>query len=466
MAFAIGDYIHYTNQGYQDFGITQKGPAKGDAAYESRYKILDRAREQQKIHSRAQKDIKGLESFLNTLIYPEEKKSKNQIDQKVFSQFQKMVQQAFQEKWGFFNIDMRHLHVYKTKKIAETQQSISTSSLQSYSNQLTVLVERLGTKKDTEKDVQEIKKIIKKIEIIAKQNNPDAEIDLTIKKNKDLIAEINYALSLATFNYKMLGDAFEIWLAGAAELANYESQNTSKELLQDFCKDLNKKVSGGNTAKSVVSVANVSAEFVDKEAIKQPLIDSKWSLSDTVDVITKSSQQKTDMTFNWKGTPLQVSAKNYSLKDDGAVIHLLSGTSLYQILLSGSLSASYVNHFLNIVTTNDKSSLQYAHNNLKLIILAQALTGQGLKDSGMSDTFIINARSKKHIYVFTMNQIFKAYSKTPEAINIGNTLSITQSLEPGGPKDRITKLIASLHAEKLNVSIKASNIIPSDKQKT
>ena len=75
MAFAIGDYIHYTNQGYQDFGITQKGPAKGDATYESRYKILDRAREQQKIHSRVQKDIKGLESFLNTLIYPEEKKS-------------------------------------------------------------------------------------------------------------------------------------------------------------------------------------------------------------------------------------------------------------------------------------------------------------------------------------------------------------------------------------------------------
>jgi hypothetical protein len=54
-----------------------------------------------------------------------------------------------------------------------------------------------------------------------------------------------------------------------------------------------------------------------------------------------------------------------------------------------------------MVATQD-SNMMEAKNSLKVIILAKALTGQSLKDIGLADTFVLNARSKKHIYVFTM----------------------------------------------------------------
>ena len=58
-----------------------------------------------------------------------------------------------------------------------------------------------------------------------------------------------------------------------------------------------------------------------------------------------------------------------------------------------------------------------------------------------------------------MKQLFEAYSQVPEKIRIGNSLNIKQTYSVNGPKARITDLLASLHTEKLKVSITANEII-------
>lgn len=454
MSSAIGNYIHYSNKGYQTHGLTQNGKPKGKDQYGQRMSVLEAYKKQFKIQSSNKGDIKGLEKFLNALLYPSKEKSKMQIDSDAFQSFQSLVSEAFSQKWSGFNIDMKDLHIYQMKQINENTTSISSNTLSSYGQTLQKMIENLGKNSDISQEVEKIKNTVAQIENLVKQSNPDAKIDLS--NQEDLINNINEALALSKFNLKMLGDAFEIWLSAASQIADYNKKAITKELIENTIKDINQGVQGGKSAQSIINLSKISADFVDKEVLKKTFSDANWSINDSIDVATKSSQQKTDIVFNWKGSNLYVSAKNYSLKDENASIHLLSGTSLLQILLSCDIN--YANHFLNIVGTGD-SALQQAHNNLKTIILAKALSGQDLKKTGLADTFVINARSKKHIYVFTMKQLFEAYSQIPEKISIGNSLNIKQTYSVNGPQERITNLLASLHAEKLKVSITANEII-------
>jgi len=62
------------------------------------------------------------------------------------------------------------------------------------------------------------------------------------------------------------------------------------------------------------------------------------------------TQDKLDVAFEWKGDLLNISAKNYSLANSDAMIHLLSGSSL--LYLISNENPDFVNHWLNLIAAN------------------------------------------------------------------------------------------------------------------
>lgn len=447
MSSALGNYIHYSNEGYQKYGLNRWETPTGDDSWERRTSVLETYKNSLKIHSSQQKDISGLEEFLNGLIYPQNDMNKTQIDNEVFSKLEMIANEVLQEKWAGFNFNPNTLTVYRTQIAANTT-VIENAQLQSYANQLEKIINNLGKDDNLIKEIEEVKILINNIRNITEEK-------INFNDYKNLKTNLNKAFKLAKFNKRILGDAFEIWLSAANVYANEQIEEIGDDLVSDLFKKIDLGVSGGGTTKSIIKLSDMSTDYVNTEKIKKTLIDMKWSLNDELDAVVKSSQQKVDLTFNWNGKELAISAKNYGLRNETNAIHLLGGTSLLQILTSCSIN--YANHYLNIAGTGD-SALQEARNNLKTVILAKALTGQDLKEAGLADTFVINARSKKHIYVFTMKDIFDAYKQNPEKINVGNDLIVKQSWSDSA-QNRITNLLASLHAQKLRVSISSKEII-------
>jgi hypothetical protein len=88
------------------------------------------------------------------------------------------------------------------------------------------------------------------------------------------------------------------------------------------------------------------------------------------------TDDKVDVNFDFNDELFKISAKNYKdpLKSG---IHIVSGTSLLAMLLDADSSVDFVNHYLNITSSNpgDSGLIESAHRAVKLTILLKALTG-------------------------------------------------------------------------------------------
>ena len=65
-----------------------------------------------------------------------------------------------------------------------------------------------------------------------------------------------------------------------------------------------------------------------------------------------ASQDKTDIIFEWNDTNLAVSAKNYSLRQEDQMVHILSGSNL--LYLISNEEPVMINHWLNLISTSNR----------------------------------------------------------------------------------------------------------------
>lgn len=110
--------------------------------------------------------------------------------------------------------------------------------------------------------------------------------------------------------------------------------------------------------------------------------------------------------------------------------------------------------------------MEQAHKAAKAIILMKALTGQDLGRSATNtaDTFIINARHHKKVYVFSMKEFLKRCLKVLESDGYGlnfynypengiNQEWVGNEMSDMDAKTRISKLLGEIHAAKIKVSV-------------
>lgn len=361
------------------------------------------------------------------------------------------------------------MSVYK-KTITNTQ-GISIKRLEDYLNTLKHTQAQIINKGEaSQQQIQQFDATIANLKKFIAESQKDNIVEIkdlsTNLKAKDIVNQINAAFATLKFpKQAATGEVFEDFLTIAGLYAEGKAGQISDKLIE-------KTLLGGQRSNVLIHGSNFSSDFVDLDKLRKSGAFSKTGSFDSNTNYTFKegfTQDKLDVQINWYGDTLNISAKNYKLKDDSDKIHLVSGTSLLYIMQNENVD--FINHWLNTVTVNsflsndepmNKNLLQEAHTTMKTIILAKALTGQNLGRNGVADTFVLNHRTKKKIYVWTTKQFFDACEKNINNLSfknypntIKNTWVGTDKNIPNqaSAKDRISNLIAKVHTYKLHVSV-------------
>lgn len=405
-------------------------------------------------------------------MYPNKYKHEK-VSNEIFSRFQKEVEKIFEQKFAQFGINWSNGSIYMKK--LENTQSISVQQLQNYATTLQNIGEQLTNKQDVSpSDINQLNLTIKRVEAYIKtcQNNGIVKInDLsTNDQAKDIIAQINNTLQLASLPWAAAtGEVFEDFLTMATIYAQKKSDQITDTLIKDIL------VGSSGRSKVSIQLNNFDSDFVNANLLQNSSAfkNKKGSINNftNYEFNLGTTQDKLDVNMTWNGDKLRVSAKNYKLKDNSALIHLVSGTSLLYMIQNENVD--FINHWLNIITVSGKSDkiaksyLQAAHTAMKTTLFAKALTGQGLGRSGVADTFIVNNRSKKHIYVWSMKEVFDAcinnldsvkFKNYPETISNNWVGSGKKVPSNASAQQRISNLIAKVHTYKLSISVSAKQL--------
>ena len=177
---------------------------------------------------------------------------------------------------------------------------------------------------------------------------------------------------------------------------------------------------------------------------------------------TIAAQDKVDVELTFNGKTTGVSAKNINLQS-GFDIHLLSGTSMLSLL--AGIGADYANHYLNVVATQGNymlsSLINLAHESFRVSALLMAFEGYRA-GAAKADVFIVNDNTTGRVRVYNIADLVLAATSTVNSFAVtanGGPISAIQlknEWNEGGYPGRITELLASVHAQKISVTLSPS----------
>ena len=96
---------------------------------------------------------------------------------------------------------------------------------------------------------------------------------------------------------------------------------------------------------------------------------------------------------------------------------------------------------------------------MKITILIKGLTGQGLGRKAVADTFVLNDRHSRHIYVFTMEQLANKAIEHLKNIDFGGYPNgLEHEYEGNSPSEllamtRITNLLKAVYNCKISIAL-------------
>ena len=483
---AIGDYIHLTAAGYENYGITKNSKNKGTDLAASITTQKDDIYQRLK-NNRGyvkNKDIKTFEKILNST--KKDLEQQKEDDGSTRAQLKKLLDEKFDASLG--KVDWSTLNVSATKNqknpVPYVRSSMKLSTVVESLQQLNKIINTLRSTNgaaNRDKIQQQIQALNKQYGILKKQitrtDRGQTIIELSNKysgKNlfnneKDLLENfesfrenlntlISQYSSMPAINLQK-GDLFEYLVAAAPLSAQELAVNAIEEKIR-------KSVLGKDREEvkfNKKSFANVTERF------------ENGTLS-----TTRKSQGKIDVLLKWQGKDLKISAKNVNLQ--AYYIHVLSGSSfLYMIQ---DLNGDFVNHFINVYSIQQKGGSLAANfaqqrkdsmDAMKFILMYKALTGDNYNRNA-ANVFAINdnsASGKGSIKVYTMEQlIHKIISqglydrgitingKTTlnEKFKIENNIAVdavnnTQEGNAQAAKIRITNILSYLHSQKIHASL-------------
>lgn len=471
---AIGDYIHYTAEGYNRYGITKDGEK---IAYNF-------ARQKDKINkqlkSSGMTNMAAYQDALNHIFSSVD--NSNSVVGQVQSYIETQLNERYQETMGKINWSTGNVsaNVSKGKQVATTaiqrigqEKSILVSSIVARIRAIEQARNNLINSKEKQELTQRINNIYqqlnmiitdgKKIGHITKLKNTSVEqltgyhrIDTQKgSKGASLVQEINTLLktyaSAPAINLQK-GDLFEY----AAALAPAIAKNNAQTVIMD---ELKKGVVGGSRSKTVI---NFGEFFTDQINLKN-LIMKNYSISNHGTTVSYgSSQDKIDINVQWDGQIIPMSAKNVNLKS-GFNVHIVTGTSLLYLLQDEP--SDFVNHYLNIVAKHGDNikidaNLGMAHEAMKYTLLYKALTGNTYGRTGAS-IFLVNDNSQAGgIRIYEMQDLINKASENLNAytsvVPTLESLSINNPWNNGSYSNRITDFLSNVHAQKMSIALKPS----------
>lgn len=430
---AIGNYIHLTAAGYNKTGTNKQREAPSiDAATAL---AIEKDSIKQRIDSyKNMNDLSSLEVEINHWldvlggrVEPMEGEIKRE-------EIQRIVEEYLKEIYGdtLQTLDFNNLNVSYSSEKTKGVGRIKTNYWQykNWKNTITQRIEELNHYMNTfieNKNAREFKDAMLRIESIKKdlyngtydliaqngwETNRQNPLKIAIKDLNVIIEK--YAAMPALSAQK--GDMLESTVAIIPEIAKGLAEQSIKEEFQ-------KNIKGKNT----LSVEINENYFQGKN----------WNMNlGDITQEGKVSQNKIDVSFDWEGQQLNISAKNVNLGEGRKFIHTVSGSSLLYLIQDED--SDFVNHYFNLFSNHpDKkgnmsgyASMRKAYfDTLKLVIAYKALTGDTFgRDNNLADVFIVNDSSgnkSPKVKVFSVADILKKFQERPTSnLGLQNTAAI------------------------------------------
>lgn len=382
--------------------------------------------------SKFSKDTSNLERELNDFFYS--KKGDN--FEQYYTRASDIASQAFNERYQSYNFELN---------MDKMSAKFTNSNIKFLNKE--------------EATLQQAKDLADTIELYMKNNNIEKEKWLTIiSKIQNLqslsnwsdVKDINGIVASILFGNKIAyGDAFEYPLAAFSALLAEGADATTDDLLKNLQVD--------SSTKSFLDISHVSKKDKQKMNIKNTMMINDGTKLE----YSNPTLNKVDVSLTLNGEKYNISAKSYSTiyKD----IHILGGSPLSAPVLNLS-SVDFVSHYLTQLYL-ENGDLDRIHDAVRLNILFMALTGSGNSPTE-ADTFVINDKSHRKIYVRSMGQIVNqilnnsSKSKYLNINNNGNNIpdDPLRNYSQKEKKDNIVNMISDMHKIKLQVSIKGTAI--------
>lgn len=188
---------------------------------------------------------------------------------------------------------------------------------------------------------------------------------------------------------------------------------------------------------------------------------------------------KSDISFTINDESFNFSVKNYNLDTENIInshslyMGLVSGTNLFNLFKNNPRA---LNHYLN-QTVNSKdqngnnvgpdfNTVKEANNIMQKLILYKSLSYSAAENSKDANLFVVLDKSTKRVKIFDINNLFQNLissldSNQERKFDITGIDSATQwdnSYNNISEANRLTKLLAAVHQNKLSASIKKTAI--------
>ena len=488
MSNAIGDYIHYSGQNYNKYGIAQKGKGKIDynfsierikKDYEKLVSGLTLTQKQtlaNNINSIFQANIKKSDED----IYANAKKIiKEQLD----SQFNSMTGKL--SKTGNVSLTQAQKDALEKRKQLENLNQISTAE---GIRRISSIKSKLMSIRDFAANNLKMSSIggMTPEEISTISNNLLTELEslastqriIKVDKNgvaqglsSNFLTEANRlikAIQITNTINLQKGTAFEYALALSAYMMDNEAEKVTVEAL--------KSVVGSSASKTQINLSGMPEGI--KEAFSEFVYRDQYSIENNLLTSVLPSQNKVDIQYELKeGNTLSITAKNYNLSNSFAFssdIHLLSGSNLLYLLQDEP--NNFITHYFNIIADHpsreggiDSRLIKAAHEEARAIIALKAIAGGTFSDKNKATLFAINDNTKTGANSIRLIDIKDIMDKILEDLN-GN-LNVTANNMPlenvrlknnfakDGFKYRIGALLADSVTKKISVAIPKTVIV-------
>ena len=343
-------------------------------------------------------------------------------------------------------------------------------------------------RKQLESDINKVKSYIDGTFKLVDQYLQEAKISSgrTIRSANeiDMIKELNRMIkTYAPFldDAKQKGDLFEDIVA----LIPIKAQELAVESIDAAVKNaVYTNVRGGVRSKVSYNADNFIKGMTTKGNIGYDSVENYNSMIKRV----HESQQKVDVSFEYNGQTVNVSAKNLALGKNwsqlGKPITLSNGNPLLNLLQDEN--SDFVNHYLNLFADHNGEGAYESHFSylraeyldvIKMIIIYKALTGDTYGNSDdIANVFIVNNNQDKKNHVRVVNikaLVYKLLRSKQDLMQVswgGNALTTNHTYpnaKVGEDSDpwartgtaRIAKLLQSVHMDKIHASIPARIIM-------
>lgn len=442
----IGDYIHYSAQGYLDHGVTVNGAFSAYASQKAT--ILSKAQKNAN-GSLNKMEQKELAQVLKSMTQAGSNTSNKYIQQAQTAVAQKM-NELFGEALGDINWSTGDIG-FKTDRVYRVGRAYSSINEQDILNRIErveqVLIKRM---QDGLVGTSEIRTQLN----VLKQNYQNAVNQIKADKQArglpTTLTSADAAKGLGAYRdqlnniiqewaafppvYLQKGTFFEHLIAQAPIVADYNAKAAVGKVVGDAVENVQ------------INLDNFEGKYLTKQ-FKDDFIET-----------TRVSQGKIDVEMNWRGKDLKISAKNVNLGN--RYVQLLSSSSLLNLLQDEP--TNFVNHALNILSAH-KGSLGAIKGmrsgmieELRLIILYKALTGDvgGRKKANL---FIANDNKtgevKIHDVYTILEQASKNISRGFAVKGVNGRMNKFANPYKSSPDERISALLADVHSRKISVGL-------------